>query len=73
MEGYIERSEHPNTGYQFVKWFVEQHKGPKPRILLHSQNSVGRKNMRLLLEERNFVVQEVPFGPTYVKALKEQL
>lgn len=70
MEGQFEDSNHPNTGYQFVKWLVDKEPVPKPEVVLHSQNPVGRKNMRLLLEEHGFSVSEFAFGPKYVEALK---
>jgi CheY-like chemotaxis protein len=71
MEGNYEyRPDYPNTGHQFVKWLVEQDPVPKPEVVLHSQNPVGRTNMRQLLEEHGFSVTEFPFGPEYVKGLK---
>lgn len=72
MEGFYERSEAPNTGYQFVKWLVEM-ETDRPQVILHSQNPVGRMKMRDLLHEHGFPVDECPFGPAYVKQLKEQL
>lgn len=74
MEGEYEyRENYHNTGLQFVKWLVENVNGPMPQVILHSQNGVGRKAMKLLLEENGFDVSECPFGPAYVKALQEQL
>ncbi len=75
MEGNYEyRPNYPNTGHQFVKWFVQlTPQECDPQIILHSQNGVGRRNMRLLLEDFGYRPTEVPFGPTYVKLLKEQL
>src|SRR5690242_9390526 len=58
MEGFYEKSDHPNTGYQFCKWLVDAKCSPKPQVILHSHNPVGRKNMRLLLEEYGFSVDE---------------
>jgi len=84
MEGNYEyRPDYPNTGYQFVKWLCSQEATayalnehnltPKPQVMLHSHNPVGRKNMRDLLEAYGFSVDEHRFGPDYVKLLKEQL
>lgn len=81
MEGNYEyRPEYPNTGFQFVKWLVDQIvvqycrlQIPFPQVILHSHNPVGRKRMRELLEEHGFSVDECRFGPDYVKQVKEQL
>ena len=78
MEGdYEYRPEYPNTGYQFLKWLTFNHcpelGGTYPQVILHSHNPVGRKRMRDLLEQHGFDVSESPFGPAYVKQLKEQL
>lgn len=71
MEGYYADSEEPNTGYQFVKWLVEQNEQPKPEVILHSQNPVGRQNMHLLLRDHGYTkITEFAFGPRYVEALK---
>lgn len=73
MEGNYEyREDFPNTGYQFVKWLVEN-ETDRPQVILHSQNSVGRKNMLHLLHDHGFSVDECQFGPAYVKQLKAQL
>jgi CheY-like chemotaxis protein len=73
MEGFYELNpSHPNTGHQFVKWMVLQEPVPKPPVILHSQNHIGRKNMSGVLHDHGFTFQEVPFGPPYIKALKEQ-
>ena len=82
MEGNYEyRPEYPNTGYQFVKWLVEvsgeidELSGMQDiRVILHSHNPVGRRRMRDLLEAADaFDISECPFGPAYIKQLKEQL
>lgn len=71
MEGRFENSDYPNTGYQFCKWLVENVTEHKPQVVLHSHNPVGRKNMRLLLEEHGFhVVGELPYGTDYIKWLE---
>lgn len=71
MEGFYEKSDAPNTGHQFVKWMLEAFPEFDAPVILHSQNPVGRYNMRNLLMGMGFDVQEFPFGPAYVKALKE--
>lgn len=76
MEGNYEyRPDYPNTGYQFVKWLVGV-VGPddkRPQVIIHSFNTVGARNMRLLLEDHGFDVTECPFGLAYIRQLKEQL
>lgn len=37
------------TGYDVVKWMVENNVWPQISITLHTANPVGRKNMRALL------------------------
>ena len=72
MEGFFEDPNHPNTGYQFVKWLTSHEwKGSKPQVMIHSHNPDGRKVMRLLLEEHGYHVTEMPFGAAYVRWLKE--
>lgn len=79
MEGNYEyRPEYPNTGYQFLKWLVENMETffdgiDLPHVILHSHNPVGRKRMKGLLEGQGFVVAEHRFGPDYVKHLRETL
>jgi CheY-like chemotaxis protein len=74
MMGYYEHDpNHPNTGYQFVKWLVRKEPVPKPEILLHSQNKVGRDNQRSLLEQHGYVVNECAYGPNLLKLLREQM
>lgn len=76
MEGNYEyREDFPNTGFQFVKWLVEETEGDSvlPQVILHSHNPVGKERMRALLEEHGFDVTVTYFGTAYVKQLKEQL
>lgn len=74
MRGFYDDSEHPNTGYQFVKWLVKDLDRTKvkttPQIVLHSQNGIGRRYMKLLLEEYRFHVVEMPFCRSYVEWLR---
>lgn len=73
MEGiYEHRDSHPNTGFQFVKWMIQQGlKKPLPQIILHSVNARNRGRMRALLEPEGFHVVEMPFNTQYVNFLKE--
>lgn len=72
MEGFFEDSNHPNTGYQFVKWMVsKQVLNPRPVIILHSQNSVGRRNMKDLLTQYDLECAEFPFSSKFVQTLKD--
>lgn len=74
MEGFYENPEaiHKNTGTWFVKWLVSlSHRGPTPSVILHSQNSTGRRAMAHHLSDAGWIWQEVPFGPAYITALKQ--
>lgn len=71
MQGFFEDTTHPNTGTQFVKWLVKQDPTPKPEVILHSQNPVGRAAMHALLKDHDFVVTECAFGPYYVRELRK--
>jgi CheY-like chemotaxis protein len=77
MEGFYEDSEHPNTGYQFVKWLVDGlgriDGATRPYIVIHSHNNYGRANMRKLLEDYGFEVDEFPFNSQYIGELKRVL
>lgn len=75
MEGFYEyREGYFNTGLAFLKWLLKNfyHGNPNlPQVILHSQNAIGRNNMRLLLKDYGHTnVDEYPFGPEYVKLLK---
>lgn len=73
MRGFYDDSEHPNTGHQFVKWLVkdlDRTKVPTTQVVLHSQNYVGRRNMKQLLEDYKFHVVEMPFCRSYVEWLR---
>jgi CheY-like chemotaxis protein len=74
MRGVFDSSEHPNTGHQFLSWALsrEYPDGPEvdgvrglpariPKVILHSQNDVGRRNMRNLLLAYGIVPEEFPF------------
>lgn len=76
MHGYPEPSESANTGYQFVKWLTTEGNwltNNNPRFILHSQNSIGRRNMKDLLVKHKFQVDEFYFGPEYLRFLREAL
>lgn len=73
MAGFYEKSSHPNTGFQFVKWLIEQDPKPKPEVVCHSQNTVGRQNMVSLLAQHGYDVSECAYGTEYLKQLREQL
>ncbi len=71
MQGFYEDSSHPNTGFQFTIWLVEQ-KLPPVSTIIHSQNSKGRWNMLRHLHENGWnELKEMHFGPDYIKFLKE--
>jgi hypothetical protein len=75
LEGNYEHNpDHPNTGMQFVKWLVafhEAHERPLPQVFIHSWNNVGARNMQHHLQDHGWtIVDRVPFGQDYVKALK---
>jgi CheY-like chemotaxis protein len=75
MRGVFDSSEYPNTGHQFLSWalYREYPDGPEalwvdgrglpatPKVILHSQNDVGRRNMRNLLLAYGIVPEEFPF------------
>lgn len=74
MHGYMQEPTDPDTGYQFVKWLVNQELGivyPKPLIVLHSQNPKGARAMLSHLLAHRFRAIEFPFGQGYVNYLKE--
>ncbi len=73
MEGvYENRDTHPNTGFQFVKWMLDQKvRKPYPQVILHSVNTRNRKRMKDLLEDANWHVVEMPFNDKYIQFLKE--
>ncbi len=71
MEGFFEDSNHPNTGYQFCVWLVEQ-QVPKVPTLLHSQNNVGRDKMWKLLTNNDWHVSGCPFSHGYLELLKSK-
>lgn len=60
-----------NVGTKFVEalLLMVNSKGPKPSVVLHSQNPVGRKAMRLLLEDKNWHAVEFGYGEKYLKFL----
>lgn len=70
MEGHYEESAHPNTGYQFLVWLMEQKLSPVPTIL-HSQNYRGRNNMLNILAQNRWSAMEMPFSSVYIKFLKD--
>lgn len=73
LEGNYElRPDYPNTGLQFVKFLATfEQAGPKPQVYIHSWNNVGARNMQNHLLDHNWpIVERVPFGMDYVKALK---
>lgn len=81
MEGFFEDPEanHGNTGTAFVRWLVQRWRDQTspldedelPDVILHSQNPSGRKEMSLTLRDAGADVQQVPFSPDYVKALRD--
>ncbi len=71
MEGFYEDSNHPNTGFQFTVWLVEQ-KLPPVRAIVHSQNDKGSFKMMSHLNKNGWTdISRRYFGPDYLKHLKE--
>lgn len=71
MRGYFDPSDHPSTAYHFVKLMVLLFHPKKPRIILHSQNPDGRRNMLKVFHDHGFQnVDEWAFAPSYVKFLE---
>lgn len=70
MRGFYEESDaaHGNTGWWFAQWLAGRDMPPM-KIILHSQNGVGRRNMKELLERRGFDVEEFEFCREYVRTL----
>ncbi len=73
MRGFYDKSTFHNTGYQFVKWLVETiiHEGKLPKVVLHSQNEAGRREMRNLLAVHKFKTLEFEFSMAYLEWLEK--
>lgn len=74
MHGIYQSPDDEDTGAQFVKWLVKHEEGatgPKPTIILHSQNTEGRRAMNSILALGGLFASEFPFGNLYVKCLRD--
>lgn len=73
MRGFYESSDVEHSGFQFLKWLLGKDANALAgaKVIVHSQNSVGRANMRKLMLEHGVEAQEFHFGQTYVDHLKE--
>jgi len=72
MLGYYQDSGHPNTGYQFAAWMVQEFPDYKPKVVLHSQNNTGRSAMKQLLVKFGFIIMEFPFCEAYSGYLQKE-
>lgn len=74
MRGYYDSPDYPNSGTQFVKWLVKHPQvgdHDDPAVFLHSQNDMGRKAMKEILDEAGFrPVIEHSFDPGYIDVLR---
>lgn len=68
MRGFHDNSDYHNTGFQFCVWLVSQNH-PKVPVHIHSQNSVGKRNMSVLLMKNGWNVKEHYFGSEYKEFL----
>ena len=50
---YVDSNE-PNTGYQLAKWIFENNIQYK-RVIVHTLNEVGRKNIKLVLQDAELI------------------
>lgn len=75
MRGFFDSSDFHNTGFQFVTWLIRQGETvrEKAKVILHSQNPTGRRNMFISLEEAGYTVAEYAFSQSYLKWLAEKI
>lgn len=75
MRGFFEEPGYHNTGYKFVVWLTAKlpswdRTSPKPKVILHSQNPEGRREMAIVLKAHGYEVTEFPFSPAYINYLR---
>jgi len=51
-----------NTGYQFVKWIIEENKQKNTLIYIHSMNPIGANKMLNLLLDNKYDGIWIPFN-----------
>lgn len=74
VHGNYGHKEMPECGYQFLKaLFKLKYAHRNPRVILHSQNTQGRKDMRGLLEEHGLErIEDHPFSDAFVQFLRKE-
>lgn len=72
LDVVFQKSDEPNTGYQFAKWLIDHERGVEsdPLIFCHSWNPDGRKAMFHLLDDEGYRVKQMPFNDDYFKLLR---
>jgi hypothetical protein len=63
LEGKIwEDSNKENTGYQFIKWLVDNKKAKETLIYIHSMNPIGANRMLNYLKDNGYDGIWIPFN-----------
>ncbi len=63
LEGKIwEDSDKDNTGYQFIKWLVDNKKAKETLIYIHSMNPIGANRMLNYLKDNGYDGIWIPFN-----------
>lgn len=72
MEGYINTSDIPNCGYQFVLWLVKQqfNEDKLPQVIVHSQNHQGAALMVRALVKDGYKATPYFYSFSFLKWLE---
>lgn len=78
MRGIYESSDVPHSGFQFLKWSLLQGMwvgdwAPKAKVVIHSQNHTGARNMQAELSKHGIKAHANPFWSGYPAWLLSQL
>lgn len=69
MYGWPDPEYHPNSGYAFLEWLVDQHH-KLPPIAFHSQNWMWMPKLEAFVKKHGGTHTAIPFGSEYLTWLR---